>query len=73
MDEETIMKAGLIAAVACRVVDYYIAAKVGSEQIVNTPVGKNSQPQLSKIADMQSAAETRLAVALENLLDAGLE
>lgn len=61
MDEETIMRAKLFAAVICRVVDYHALRNC-----------KHRVPP-QEAFDALNHAEQRVAVAIENALDAGLE
>lgn len=63
MDEATIVKAKLLAAVICRVVDYYTLSTART----NAPKGMNQEA----IAETMATSERAVAVALENFL--GLE
>lgn len=63
MDEDTIKKASLMAAVVCRVVDYYSVSKAA----MNAPKGTSRE----QINDALSTGERAVAVALENLIDQG--
>lgn len=63
MDEETIKKAPLMAAVLCRVVDYHSV----STAAMNAPKGTSRE----QISEALSTSERVVAVALENLIDDG--
>ena len=65
MDEETILKAKLAAAVICRALDYHAL----------TTATHTAPKSTSKdvIAEALVTSERAVSVALENLLDAGLE
>lgn len=63
MDEETIKKASLMAAVLCRVVDYHSVSTASQ----NAPKGTSRE----QIAEALSTSERAVAVALENLIDDG--
>lgn len=63
MDEATIIKAKLIAAVLCRAIDYYAAASTSTK----------TDTDLQRKAEYMEGAERRIAVAVENMLDEVLE
>lgn len=68
MDEMTTpQKAALVAAVACRLIDYYIAA----QKISNGITPKTSADALDEFEDARNHAERRVAVSIENAIDAG--
>lgn len=69
MDEETVIKAAAMAAVLCRVVDYALITHRTYEAMSVAPAGKSVRVLSENIA----SAEKRVVVALENLLDVGLE
>lgn len=64
MDEETIKNAGLIAAVICRVVDYH---NVMHATLMRANAKKDVDAGMPSIEN----AERKVAVAIENVIDAG--
>lgn len=63
MKEDDIKKAGLIAAVICRVVDYHATVST----VINAPKGASAAATRAVIVD----AERSVAVALENMFAVG--
>lgn len=63
MDEETIMRAKLLTAVVCGVIDYYVMAQA------RLGCGAAIRPQQEAVDKSRAS----LNVAIENLIDVGLE
>lgn len=63
MKEDDIKKAALIAAVICRVIDYHATVNAMN----SAPKGTSAAASRALIVDV----ERTVAVAVENLLDAG--
>jgi len=65
MDEQTIIRAKLLAAVACRAMDYHALTTLS----MSASKGTNKET-ITKVLEL---AERSLAVTLENMLEEGLE